>query len=178
MAIYKAFSPNVEMYGQTIVGFVAGMGAFTDMAMQLLKKHGISNPQPDQWYPQQSYLDAFKEMAAKTGPKTVQQVGKRVIDVAPFPPGIDTLEKALAAVPQSYKMNHRGGNAGGYSFTKTGERAAKMVCNIPYPDEWDMGVLLGVAAKFAPGKVVKIAIDESQPTRKKGADSTTFLISW
>ena len=75
-------------------------------------------------------------------------------------------------------MNHRGGDAGKYEYIKTGKNQAKVICTNPYPDEFDMGLLLGIVAKFMPGKGVNIDIDETLPTRSKGADSTTYLITW
>lgn len=178
MAVYKAFSPNLEITGQVIIGLIDGMGAFGNMALQILGQHGINNPQGDQWYRLQDYLDAFKEIASKTGPKTVQQTGRRIIDVAKWPPGVDTFEKALNALPQAYQMNNRGGDPGKYEYIKTGETKGKVICNNPYPDEFDMGLLMGIASKFMAGKGVTIDIDNKEPMRSKGGDSTTFLLSW
>jgi hypothetical protein len=178
MATYKAFSPKIELVGQVVLGLVEGMGAFGNMALQILSQHGITNPQAENWYSQQAYLDAFKEIATKTGPKTIQQTGKRIIDVAIWPPGVDTFEKALTVLPQAYQMNHRGGNPGKYEFIKTGENQGTVICTNPYPDEFDLGILQGIVAKFMAGKGVTIDIDGTQPTRSKGAESTTFLISW
>jgi hypothetical protein len=178
VATYKAFSPNIEMVGQAVIGLIEGLGAFESIALQILSKHGIVNPQPDKWYPQQDYLDAFKEIVTKTGPKTVQQTATRIIDFAKWPPGTDTFEKALTALPQAYQMNHRGGDPGKYEYIKTGDNQAKVICTNPYPDEFDKGLLLGIVSKFMAGKGVTIKIDETQPTRSKGADSTTYLLSW
>jgi hypothetical protein len=54
-----------------------------------------------------------------------------------------------------------------------------MVCHNPYPSDFDQGIIYAVARKFAPkGDFPSVKLDETAPTRKKGGDSCTFLVTW
>ena len=55
MAQYKAFDTNVEVLGDVVLSVVAVMGAFKTIALGILGDHGIKDPRPDGWYPQQAF---------------------------------------------------------------------------------------------------------------------------
>lgn len=194
MGSYKAFEENVEVNGQTVLSVVDGIGVFKDRAYDILKRHGIENIEPEKWYPQQSWLDAFKEIADSTGEFTLNSIGKKIPENAEFPPEIDDIEKALAAIDVAFHINHRiNGKVmfnpetgemlegiGHYHFEKTGDNEARMVCDNAYPSDFDRGIIEAMARKFKPADsaFVSVRLDKTRPTRKEGADSCTFLVSW
>lgn len=179
MTQFKAYSPDVEVNGQTVLSIVDGMGSFTMSANNILMQNGISDPKPGQWYLQQNWLNAFKEISDKLGPKTLLQIGKKIPENADFPPQIDDIEKALAAIDVAYHMNHRNGEIGHYNYEKTGPNSARIVCNNPYPCEFDRGIIMAMAQRFAPqDSHVKVEHDGSQPCRVNGAETCTYLITW
>ncbi len=179
MAQFKPFVPGVEVNGQTVLSVVDGLGSFRDIAFSLLKSNGIDDPKPNQWYSQAAWLKTFEVIAAKLGPKSLTLIGKKIPENADFPPEIDSIVKALAAIDVAYHMNHRGGEIGHYSFSSTGAHTARMVCNNPYPCEFDYGIIVAMGTRFAPTDAfVKVTHDDTQPCRKNGADSCTYLVSW
>jgi hypothetical protein len=179
MAQFRSFSPDVLVNGQTVLAVVKGMGAFTQSASDILARHGIPAPDPGGWYPQQAWLDAFQEISKSIGPRTLNQIGLSIPGSARFPPGIDGVEKALVSIDAAYHMNHRGGEIGCYTFTKTGERKGIMECRNPYPCEFDHGVIQAMVKRFASaGARSEVTHDFSKPCRKNHGDSCTFLISW
>ena len=179
MAQFKAYSPAVEVNGQTVLSLVKGMGAFGRTALTTLARHGIQSPDPAQWYPQGQWLAAFEEIAASIGPRTLLQIGQSIPDNAKFPPGINSVEKALGSIDAAYHLNHRGGEIGHYSFKQTGAKEGVLVCQNPYPCEFDRGIIESMARRFAPSPAsVKVIHDSSKPCRTKAGDSCTFLVSW
>ena len=179
MAQFQALSSNVMVNGQTVLSVVNGMGSFKQTALDILSRHGIKAPQPNQWYPQQAWLDAFQEINQKIGGATLHQIGLSIPATAQFPPGIDTIEKALASIDVAYHLNHRGGEIGHYAFSKSDERKASITCKNPYPCDFDQGIIQAVAARFKPaGALVKVLHDPAKPCRKKAGDSCTYLVSW
>jgi len=179
VAQFVAFSPAVEVNGQTVLAVVAGMGAFKDIAHEILTDKGIVDPQPGEWYSQQSWLDAYKDVAEKLGAKTLTQIGKSIPENADFPPDIDTIEKALASIDVAYHMNHRGGEIGHYNYTQVDEKSGKIVCDNPYPCDFDFGIITAMARRFSPqGVFADVSHDDTQPCRKKGAETCTYMISW
>lgn len=179
MTQFIAFAPNVEVAGQAVLSVVDGMGVMKVLATQMLERHGIRNPEPGLWYPQQPWLDTFREIADQVGPNTVYQIGVKIPENATFPPEIDSIEKALASIDVAYHMNHRDGEIGHYHYTKTGDRSAKMICPNPYPCEFDRGIISAMCRKFKPAEaVVYVTHDDSQACRKKGGESCTYKVSW
>ena len=194
MAVFVAFNKEVEVNGQTVLSVVDGMGAFRSQAIKILKENGIDDPVPEKWYPQQSWLNAFRQIHEHLGEKTLHSIGKKIPENAKFPPEIDDIFKALAAIDVAYHMNHRlqgkvmfdpgtgtmTEGIGHYKAEKIDDRRVRMVCNNPYPSEFDRGIILAMAQKFMPrdAKIIKAELDPDKPTRKKDADSCTYIVSW
>jgi hypothetical protein len=181
MAQFRAFSPTVEVNGDAVHSFIDGMSAFKSKAIAILAEAGITDPRPGLWYPQQAWLDAFKRIAENIGPATIFTIGLKIPQNAQFPPESDSLVSALAAIDVAYHMNHRGGEIGRYQCVPLGDRLVKMVCNNPYPCEFDRGIISAFCARFRlKGSALEadVAHDDSAPCRKNGADSCTYLITW
>lgn len=179
MAQFRAFSNGVLINGQTVLSVVKGMGAFSQTGSTILARHGIPKPDPNGWYPQQAWLDAFQEIAKSIGPRTLYQIGVSIPASAKFPPGIDTVEKGLGSLDAAYHMNHRGGEIGHITFRKTGERQGVVECHNPYPCDFDSGLIQAVMTRFAPpGSKPKVVHDASKPCRSKQGESCTFCVSW
>jgi len=51
-----------------------------------------------------------------------------------------------------------------------------MVCDDPYPCDYDMGIITSFAKKF--DKMATVRHAEHLPCKKKGADSCTYLVKW
>ena len=93
MALFKAYEPRAEVDGETILSFVNGLGVFRDSALKLLHAHGIDDPQPGQWYLQQAWLDAFRDLHDTCGKNCLIMVGRAIPRNAKFPEDIDNIEK-------------------------------------------------------------------------------------
>lgn len=181
MAQYLAFDPHVEVNNQTVRSVVEALDTGKEFRAEVLHKHGIQL-QDEAWWPQQSWLDAFREIAEEVGEKTLFMIGKAIPEHAQFPPEINNLEAALHSIDVAYHMNHRGGEIGHYSVLGFDgkNRAATMVCTNPYPSEFDRGIITTILRRFRPSDSLaqNVMLDLSQPTRKDGADSCTYQISW
>jgi len=183
MAIYKAYDEKVEVNGQTILSFVNGtQSSFQKTILGILADHGIESPEADKWYPQQHWLDAFKTISEKVGSMTLMSIGKAIPESAVFPPQIDNLETALSAIDMAYNMNHRGGNIGHYKLEAfdVSKRKATMVCENPYPDAFNQGIITSMAKRFKPKEALFVVVeqDKTKPSRDKGDERSHFNISW
>lgn len=179
MALFRSFVPTVEVNGETVDSIVDGMGAARAKAVEILARHSIKDFKPGTWVKQQAWLDAFKEISESIGQATLFAIGQKIPENAKFPPTIDNIEKALAAIDVAYHMNHRGGEIGHYTFTKTGERSGTVTCRNPYPCAFDRGIVDAMATRFKPkGSFAKVRHDDAGPCRSKGADTCIYLVSW
>ncbi len=194
MALFQPFSPGIEVNGATILSIIKGMGVFTKSAYDILEEAGLKNIKDDvnKWYSQELWLNAFKIIAEKTDDRTLYAIGLKIPESAEFPPDIDTVPKALASIDIAYHMNHRktGGDTlcnpltqklsegiGHYAFTPGEGKVGTMVCENPYPDEFDRGIVHSITEKFADA-FAKVDIVTSKPTRTKGAGSTVMQVRW
>ncbi len=182
MSQYIPFAEGVEVNGQTILSFINALPAYKDVMLAILSKHRIDNPEPNHWYSQKSWLDAFQEIGEKYGASTLFAIGKVIPENADFPKEIDTLEKALQAIDVAYHMNHQNGEIGYYKLIDFNEklRLAIMECKNPYPSSFDRGIIMTMARKFKPDYsiTVNVEIDENKPSRLNGADNCTYKINW
>jgi hypothetical protein len=190
MPRYVAFRPGILVLGQSVLAFIHAMGRYALLAENALARQGIKSVQPDGWYPQQAFLNAFREVAFEIGENTLFAMGKKVPDLAGIPPAITSIEEALAGIDAAYHASHRDAEGplldpatgalregiGHYAFRRTGPRSGVMVCHTPYPSDFDRGIVAGVARKFRADATV--VLDKSKPTRKRGADSCSYLIAW
>jgi hypothetical protein len=191
MAEFVAFRPDVEVYGAVVLSVVEGMGDFRTMAEGILARNGIRKPQPESWYSQQAWLNAFKTISEKIGARTLFAIGKKILEAVEWPPWINSLETGYKAIDINYHLRHRlfgqpmfnektgemTEGIGHYEFTGlTGEKSAGMVCENPYPSEFDRGILTAMGRRFQPR--LEVRLDTSKPTRTKGADSCTYIIEW
>lgn len=180
MKLFQASSTAVEVNGETVYAIIDGMGAFKGKAVEILKENGIEDPKAGKWFKQQDWLNAFKAISDKIGASTLGAIGQKIPENAQFPPEVNEIHMAFDIINKAYHMNHRNGMIGDYKYEKTSERSGKMVCTNPYPDEFDKGLITAMGRKFLPpgSFMVRTTIDESQPSRTKGGDSTTFNINW
>ena len=179
MAEFVSYSTAVQVSGQAIRSVAEAMSDFLHVASDILKRHGISEPQPDRWYSQQAFLDSLKEVYEVFGTNTLTLIGRQIPDTAFLPRDIDSWEAALHAINVGYHMNHRGGEIGFYKFEQDGKLAGRVVCQCPYPSDFDLGLIMGFANRFRPkGYMPTVRLDQTAPTRKKGAESCTFLVEF
>jgi len=193
MAQFQAFNDQVEVNKQTVLSVVNAMEKGKDKRIELLKRNDIDLDKGE-WFLQQKWLDAFKEIAESLGDMNLFIIGKAIIDNAQFPP-LNNLEEALQSIDVAYHMNHRldgkvlfdektgkmSEGIGHYKLSMFDENAKKatMVCNNPYPSKFDEGIITQVVRKFKPaGSRESVSLDTSKETRINGGDSCTYNISW
>lgn len=194
MSQYKVYVKNVEVSGKAVLSFVDGIKEFKEKAIKILAEHGINSPESEKWYSQQSWLDAFKEISGRIGSKTLFQIGKKIPEYAEWPNDINDLEDALSSIDVAYHMNHRldgevlydkavnsmKEGIGHYRMDKLGRKKIRLVCDDPYPCEFDEGIIKAISDKFHPkrAKNLHIVHDESCPCKKYGNESCVYFVTW
>ena len=182
MAQFVSFQSGVEVSGEAVLAVVNALDAGKPTRLKILRKHGIVDPHPHEWYSQQAWLDAFKEMSEIFGVHTLFAIGEAIPENAIFPPGVDDLRSALASIDVAYHLNHRGGEIGHYTLSEFDEakRTAIMVCNNPYPSEFDRGIITTMTRKFVSkdSVIYDVQLDRARETRLRGADSCTYFVTW
>jgi len=185
---------NTEVNGQTILSILNGLGVARTLGNRILADNSILDPQPNHWYPAQSFLDAFKLIKEKIGTATLFKIGKEIIDSADFPPNISDIFSGLASIDIAYHMNHRINGTvlfnpetgqmlegiGNYLYTKHSDNIITIACDNPYPCDFDKGIITAMANRFRPENSLDIKIEhnDSEGCRKKGDKKCVYTISW
>ena len=190
-------SPNsgIEVIGSSVLIIVQGL-INQEFALKVLAEKGLKDINPEKWYPLQSWLDAYKTISDKIGPVALFAIGKKIPELAKWPPQVNSIETALSSLDIAYHMNHRlPGNQnamfdpktgvmqegiGHYKVVKTGDRAMTITCDNPYPCEFDKGVITATAKKFKPADVASIIVieDESVKCRNNGGQACVYKVTW
>lgn len=193
MAQFVALNPRAEVNGQTVLSVANGLGPLKDVGFRILADNGLADPKPDQWYSQQFWLNAFRQISDRIGTGTLFRIGKSIPDNAVFPPEIDNIHKALAAIDVAYHMNHRldrkvlfdpvsgymGEGIGHYHYRKLSDNQVEIKCDNPYPCDFDRGIIEQMAFRFKPaGVMVRVSHDENGGCRKAGGNVCTYVVSW
>lgn len=183
MAQYEAFDQGVEVHGRTILNVVDGALArfseeYRTRARETLVNHGIDDPAPDEWYPQQAWLSTFQKIADDLEPHLLDRLGEQIPSVADWPTNISGMEDALQSIDNAYQRNHRGGDIGSYRFEQLDERTGRVVCTNPYPCPFDRGLIRAVARRQAPVEVFVFVEERGDTCRRDGSDTCTYTVSW
>jgi hypothetical protein len=179
MAEFQPFQDGVEVTGECVLAIVEACMVKSKI-LEILEENGIENPKAGQWYPQIAWLNAFHTIADTIGRNTLDMIGRKIPEMALFPPEIDSLVKAMLTIDEAYHMNHRYGEIGSYDFELTEGKSGKMTCRNPYPCEFDRGIIEAMAQRFKPlaSDAVHVTHDSDAPCRKNGGEACTYIITW
>jgi len=178
MAQYKAFSATAQVLGQSVLAIVGGMENNRVRALQLLAEQGLSPLEATRWYPQQPVLDVFRAIFERIGPSTVRAIGRKVPEWALFPK-VASIEDALRGIEVAYQMNHRHGEIGHYRYEPTGLRSGRVVCENPYPCDFDQGLVEAVAERARPLHSLRVRVEHAPGScRQRGDDVCIYTVRW
>jgi hypothetical protein len=182
---------GVEVRGEVLLGTLEAMGPYKRRALSLLSRRAaIQEPKVGEWYPLHALIYAFDEIFEAGGSTALRKIGAAVSDSAKWPAGIDSLEKAIGLIDVAYHMNHRrdgkelidshgniieGGIGHDVLSMYEAERRAVYVCESFYHCDFDFGMAERLGRKFKP---ITVQHDDTQPCRRLGGDTCTYLIHW
>ena len=182
MPQFKAFSPDVEIWGGSLLAMVDGLaraGMPRDEALALLGRAGVLDPEREGWYSHQALLDTLKEAWGRYGEAALRSAGRAVPVGSRFPPEVETLERALLTLDIAYQVNHRGGRIGHYTCKPLAPRRMEIYCDNPYGCELDLGILETLLAHHAPaGSPPSLSHRAGTGCRKQGHRACVYHVEW
>jgi hypothetical protein len=161
--------------------FVAAFGLYKAGGERVVCRHlGIDGlgGMGDAHFPVRRFFGAMAELQGHFGGGFMHKVGSFVFDSAVFPPGIDSIERAMALIHAAYHLNHSAnaaGRIGGYHWRATDTRSGRMICDNPYPCAFDLGIIETIARRFVPEAKV---VHEPGSCRHDGGGSCTYGVGW
>jgi hypothetical protein len=150
---------------------------------------GLIRANPDDYYNLNAFLRAFRRIGRDVGNSVLVDAGRAVVDEAVLPPQIRSTESALRLLDAAYHMNHmKNGRLmldplsrrmqegiGHFLYLPEGPNQGSVVCDTPYPCEFDLGVIDGMAKRFEPDALV---LHDGRSCRKRGDYSCSYHVSW
>lgn len=150
MEKFTAFDPKTEVIGYTMTSFLDCV-THTEV-VPIVRAHGVENIDPDQWYPQQLWLDILTDIVHQPNAmENLVAVGMKLAEKIIFPPSVTTIKEALAGGSVAYQKNHRNGNPGYVTYEDAGPTRVLLTVNTPYPDDFMYGTRYGYARRFLGG---------------------------
>jgi hypothetical protein len=181
MLHYQSFDPQTELNGTSTEMFLKSI--MHDDIEHILKHHGLSQIDPEGWYPTQAVLDVFNEVAEEgvNASPTFVSCGMAAVEsaLAGMSPQMKSmsLQEFCANYSARWQTLHRNGDAGSVEFQLVEENHIVMTLRVPYPDDVMYGVFYAYARFFMPkGKHVTVAYDEKLPRREQGGETTVIHI--
>ena len=181
MREFECTADGVFIRRDAMESFLLAFGAYRSRGERIiLRLSGLAalpNSDADSNIPLAAYLGTLRELQDQFGQAFMRKIATFIFDKAAFPPGLDTLEKAMLGLQQAYLMNHVNGEGkiGQYQWRRTGERTGEMFCDNPYPCAFDSGLVAAVGARFEKDCTV---VHQEGSCRHEGGDSCTYDVRW
>lgn len=175
MAHFVAYYPDVIVQGAWILAYFS---AFNDSIGPLAARVGLINVQPDEWYPQQPFLDALK-LACGIDAPSLFQYGLRAGDRIRFDEEPHSVVAALSLLESRHQWHHRNDDRSHWRVTVDSYHLITCVSSTPYPSDFERGLMTALVMRFRSiAGTCRIWHDRNEPSRKDGADSCTYRILW
>lgn len=174
----KAIHPDAVVLGQSMLAFAECSAR--DEIWDVLEAHGLQEIDPEQWYPQQAWLDVLRDVIGRGNAMfNLVSIGMKLAELFPMPPDIRTMHEALGAVDDIFRMSNPDAEPGIMRTENVEPRHVRIVSATPYPDDFEYGVIYGLARRYLPpdGHLVVRHVDDA-PCRKNDGDTCTYDITW
>ena len=174
-------NPEMEISGQTLQAYMDNVQAET--IVPIFKRYGISNPDPEKWYPLQPVLDVLKELSTGDSATTnLVAIGAKIAEYGVEPE--DIIEAPLPVVLEHWNAHmhasFRNGDPGTIETEKVHDKFYKVRQKNLFPDDFCYGLAFGFARSRLPlGTNFKVYYEEyNNRIDNGGADSTVICVEW
>jgi hypothetical protein len=165
-----------EVSGRTILGTLEQMmSVFRRRIEESLTEFGITDVEAEAWYSADDFARVLAMVERDAGRSTVTKLGAVAPETMEWVGNPTTVAEGLTNLSRSHQSTHRGA-VGHYDFEQTGEDTGRIVCDTPYPCEFDKGVLKGTMKRFG-GQYPKIT-EDTHECRDDGGSTCTYTVSW
>lgn len=164
-----------EYSGAALSSFVVALGHSKDIVQKILADAGVDRIDPERWYDFDVSLAIYYRITEQVGRGAVIAVGKRIIEVAAFPPGIDDIRTLLMSLGAAYRLNARGTDIGDILCTFEDEHSATLDWSAKGPCALSFGILEGACSRYG----VKALVEHGAGGCKdNGAPTCIYHLSW
>jgi hypothetical protein len=164
-----------EYSGAALHSFILALGHSQNIVSRILAEAGVDRIDPERWYDYDWALSIFAKIENEIGRAAIIEVGRKMIETAPYPPEIDSVQAVLGSLGQAFRMNARGPNIGDIVTTFDDEHSATIDCSVAGSCALNIGVIEGSCARFGVTPLIEHAGDVCKDS---GANRCIYLVSW
>lgn len=164
-----------EYNGAALYSFIIALKDSEQLVKKLLTESGIERVDPERWYPYDQAVSIFYKIGELVGPEALRKVGRSMIEAAPYPPGIDGVEKLLMSLGAAFSLNARGPGVGTITCTLDDEHSATLDWSAKGPCALSFGILEGSCARYG---VTPLIEHGAGGCKDKGDPTCIYHVSW
>jgi hypothetical protein len=164
-----------EYSGAALNSFILGLGHSEIIIAKLLADAGVDRIDPTQWYDFDWASGLYFKIEAEVGRGALIDVGRKMIETADFPPGIDSIQTVLMSFDAAYRLNARGPGIGVITCTLEDEHSATIVFTPRFPCALNLGIIEGSCSRYGARALIEHGADGCLD---HGDASCTYYVSW
>ncbi len=148
---YVAHNPEAQVMGNTVLAFTQNMLA--NDIQDILEKYNITDIDPNAWYSQQVFLDAYRDIVSnmQNATERLVAIGKATMAAVEFPQDVQTPQDAIKILHQTYQMLHRNvPESEGWDVIEHTPDYLEVLFNAPYANDAAFGYLYTIANRLKP----------------------------
>lgn len=151
-----------------------------DDVIESLKKHGVAQLEPDQWYPVDKFVDVMAEWYQNSSTTdNLVSVGMAIIENAPLPPEVNQQSpiEQLSLISMIHDQSHRNGDVGKHIIEQVNSEHIKITSNTPYPDDMIYGYIYGICKRFLVPNGYRFTLKYDDAKQHNGDKYTIYHIT-
>jgi hypothetical protein len=164
-----------EYNGAALNSFILALGHSESIIEKLLADAGVDRIDPERWYDYDWAVSIYYKIGEVVGRSALVAVGKKMIETAPYPPGIDSIETVLMSLGEAFRLNARGPDVGEVVCTLEDEHSATLDWSAKGPCALCMGILEGSCSRYGAKALIEHGAGGCKDT---GASTCIYHVSW
>ncbi len=165
-----------QYWGASLNSFLLAVGHSPALVQKILREHHLDRIDPERWYDAAAVIPIYYAIEQQIGRSAVIAVGKRMIEAANFPPGLEDVRTLLMSLDIAYKLNCRGPDSGGITCELEDDNSAVLEFTGTWgPCALQIGIIEGSCARLGVQPLVEHG---ATGCMDRGGKSCTYRVSW
>lgn len=164
-----------EYSGAALNSFVLALEHSHNIVHKLLADAGVDRIDPDRWYDYDWAVSIFYRIGEQVGRGALIEVGRKMIESAVYPPGIDNIHTLLMSLGAAFRLNARGPGVGDILCTLDDDHSATLDWAVKGPCALCIGILEGSCRRYGIEPMIEHG---AGGCRDEGASTCIYHVSW
>jgi hypothetical protein len=165
---------KAEYLGAALHSFVLAFGQSDGLVRKILADAGVDHIDPERWYDYAWATAIYDRITEQIGRAAAIAVGRKMIEAAVFPPGIETAQQVLMSLGAAFRLNARG-PVGDILCTLEDDHSATVVRTQKGSCALNIGVIEGSCARYGVKPLIEHGTGGCQD---RGDPTCTYHVSW